>query len=204
MVVVALALASLHVTFVSAFAAPAAASRGPLGAEGRRQLLSTALGLLAGAGAANSASAELFQPGSAGGGIRNNPKPDLPTVDKQTLIKKVLGDNLGRLVNLRDQCFETEENGKIAQIGTSIVIVWDPDAPCGAGKSYIHGAGMGDFAPMTAGAGPLKHTYYAATFEDTKVVEEYKKLVGSCAATPTGGADPLSWQVANRPRGGSC
>jgi hypothetical protein len=48
------------------------------------------------------------------------------------------------------------------------VIVWDPDAPCGTQKAYIHfsGGDRNQFAPMTAGAGKLVHSYRAAYFAE--------------------------------------
>eukprot|EP00808_Paulinella_micropora_P028215 g79056.t1 len=60
------------------------------------------------------------------------------------------------------------------------LVVWDPDAPCGNGRSYIHNAGAHS-APMTAGRGPLVHKYMAAYTPDWEL---YAPQVGSCAPTP--------------------
>jgi len=166
----------------------------------RRQFLAAAIGgLTLGGGLADGASAQVFAPALPGVG---KPKQGEPTQeDVQKLISKELGSNLGRIMNLKDQCFETDPGGLTAQIGTASVVVWDPDAPCGEGKSFIHAVGRSKFEPMTAAAGPLKHGYHAATFSDTG---EYKDQVGQCFTTPAGGKDEIAWEVASLSRGGKC
>ena len=81
------------------------------------------------------------------------------------------------------------------------IVVWDPDAPCPNGGSYIHYAANGsveNFAPMTAGAGPLVHTYKAAVFTTLPLAEG---TVG-CQSLDTAEAPVTdvtclqSWQVA--------
>lgn len=70
-----------------------------------------------------------------------------------------------------NECFEARtEYGVIGQVAGSevdAIVVWDTEAPCGSDGSYVHYAadGLVDvFEPMTAGAGPLVHTYVAAMF----------------------------------------
>jgi hypothetical protein len=89
-----------------------------------------------------------------------------------------------------DECFQSpDENGLDATVivtGASsaenvVVVVWDPDAPCGvspgvqddSGRNcdylhYVHATSMSapTFEKMTAGAGPLVHSYSAAYFVD--------------------------------------
>jgi hypothetical protein len=126
----------------------------------------------------------------------------------QTMIKQYLGSDLGRIMNIKDGCFETDGSGFTTRISTSSVVVWDPDAPCGEGKAYIHAAGQGleNFRPMTAAAGPLKHTYKAGTFIDGNIVGEYKLALGTCKEIPKSDdySDEISWEIANTPRGGKC
>lgn len=48
------------------------------------------------------------------------------------------------------------------------IVIWDKDAPCPNGGSYIHYAANGNVEnvePMTAGAGAVVHTYRAAIFK---------------------------------------
>jgi hypothetical protein len=81
-----------------------------------------------------------------------------------------------------------------AGVGESF-IVWDPDAPCGAGQSWIHNVGTEPGSPMTAGAGALVHRYVSGRF-DTTTVAEYSGTAGSCQPIPRGGSDLASWHVA--------
>lgn len=176
--------------------------------SGRRQLLGAVFG--AGVVATGSeARAELFEPALPGSGMANNPKQKISQEqDLQTMIKKELGTNLGRIMNIKDGCFETEGAGFTARISTSSVVVWDPDAPCGEGKAFIHAAGQGqkDWSPMTASGGATKHTYYAGTFVDGNIVGEYKLAIGTCKEIPNKDdySDAISWEVANTQRGGKC
>jgi hypothetical protein len=79
------------------------------------------------------------------------------------------------------------------------VVVFDPDAPCGAGNSWIHNTN-GRASPMIAGAGASTHTYQALSCEPTDV-EAYGLQVGRCFATPACGTVVRTWQVS---RDGSC
>lgn len=175
---------------------------------GRRQVMGALFGASVAATAGSAANAELFEPGVPGAGIGNNPQTRLPNqkIDVQAMIKQVPGGNLGRIMNIRDQCFEADEKGFIARISTSSVVVWDPDAPCGAGKAFIHAAGQGEWSPMTASAGPTRHTYHAGTFIDGNIVGEFKFKIGQCAELPKADdfSDEITWEVASAPRGGKC
>lgn len=63
-------------------------------------------------------------------------------------------------------CFEASTSGVTATVeGGTNTLVWDTEAPCGAGKVFVHSAGEGPFTPMTAGAGATLHTYKSAEFE---------------------------------------
>lgn len=74
-----------------------------------------------------------------------------------------------------NECFEAPtEYGVIGQVAGSevdAIVVWDTEAPCGGdGSYYVHYAadGLVDvFEPMTAGTGPLVHTYVAVMFPNT-------------------------------------
>lgn len=111
---------------------------------------------------------------------------------------------VGEVRSLAGRCLQTSqaEGGKGATVEAKKIVVWDADAPCGDGLSYIHYAPTaGAFMPMTAGAGPGVHTYRAAAIES---YNDYGALTGRCAPTPVGGTGEISWQVANLDRGGSC
>ncbi|CAE7305399.1 unnamed protein product, partial [Symbiodinium sp. KB8] len=75
---------------------------------------------------------------------------------------------------LSGKCFESDGSGFVCSAGD--LTVWDPDAPCGPGKAYIHAAPGASCAAMTAGAGKKVHTYRAA-----KVEVDYASFVGGCA-----------------------
>ncbi|CAJ1397504.1 unnamed protein product [Effrenium voratum] len=107
--------------------------------------------------------------------------------------------DLGNAHDLAGKCFESGQGGLTAQQGQ--LVVWDPDAPCPQGQSYIHAAPGSSFAPMTAGAGAKEHTYHAAEVKDAP---SYAAQVGKCHATPTPVGKELTWQVADALRGGKC
>merc|ERR1719162_363367 len=107
---------------------------------------------------------------------------------------------------LNGKCFQTDAGGLAPgddDTNMSHMIVYDPDAPCDPEGSYIHFTPTNDWAPMTAGKGPLTHTYIAANFDDA-TVQAYASKVGTCALTPTNGAEVFRWRVSSTPRGGSC
>ena len=85
-------------------------------------------------------------------------------------------------------CFESPPGGLMATVTghqPEGVVIWDADAPCEQQEeqddlsvtssrttmAYIHYAGVGDVIPMTAGAGPVLHTYRAAFFDALPVPE---------------------------------
>jgi len=85
-------------------------------------------------------------------------------------------------------------SGSSAPAGTVVdgsprLLVWDSDAPCGTGQSYIHNIGTAPGVAMTAGAGPRKHTYMAGY---GKPIESLR--VGTCGVTPVVKAQ-YSWTV---------
>jgi len=171
----------------------------------RRLFLTAATAGMVGAAAAGDAgAAELFAPMPTGTGVTNNPKFQMKMPDTEALLKEKQGNFLGRITWLKGICVETDPEGKTAKGVSDYVIVFDADAPCGEGKAFIHAAGPGKFEPMTAAAGPLVHRYTAETFDETSYVASYSSKVGQCADLPKGGADPLSWEIASRARGGKC
>mmetsp|Transcript_108131 Transcript_108131/g.131925 ORF Transcript_108131/g.131925 Transcript_108131/m.131925 type:complete len:133 (-) Transcript_108131:46-444(-) len=107
---------------------------------------------------------------------------------------------LGHVNGLSGKCFESEGSGFSCDAGPGVV-VWDPDAPCGAGKAYIHAAPNAGTAPMTAGAGPTVHKYFSATVTNA---ESFASSVGKCAQSPVATGPATSWQVADLSRGGKC
>ncbi|CAE8601561.1 unnamed protein product [Polarella glacialis] len=161
-----------------AFAQPTSQGRQAPSDESRRKLLLAVAGSLgAGINGMESASAQDFVPLTLPKRKAKEKKVD------QKILQGMVGPNLGRIPGLNG-CFETDNIGKKA-LPIFGVIAYDPDAPCGEGKSYIHSAGISDFAPMTAGAGPAMHRYFAATFQPP-VVKTYQALIGQCADTPAG------------------
>eukprot|EP00440_Ansanella_granifera_P011986 gb/GFBE01013024.1/.p1 GENE.gb/GFBE01013024.1/~~gb/GFBE01013024.1/.p1 ORF type:complete len:211 (+),score=57.50 gb/GFBE01013024.1/:1-633(+) len=165
--------------------------------ETRRQLLLGVAGGLAGAAnAAEAGAGELFA-------LPQPKKRNKKQIDFRA-IQASIGKDIGLLVGLNGACFEIpdKEAGKVARSSAG-TIAYDPDAPCGAGKAFIHSAGESEFAPMTAEAGPGKHKYYAAIF-DGLVVDKYVSQVGKCFDIPQGGEDGISWEIANTGRGGMC
>merc|ERR1719240_1076571 len=95
------------------------------------------------------------------------------------------------------KCFETEgSEGITAAVSGTNVVVYDPDAPCPGGGSYIHYAGRG-FKPMTAGAGPTVHTYHAGIFPKEMGMIAMQRS-GKCAEefTRGSGEDEVTWKVA--------
>lgn len=109
-------------------------------------------------------------------------------------------------VDVAGKCFNSETStGIVADVTGDNVVVYDPDAPCPGGGSYIHYAGR-NFMPMTAGAGPLVHTYHAGTFPVEKVRIAQEKI-GKCAEefnTYSPGESEVTWTVAAGFRGGHC
>jgi len=175
-------------------------------AHGRRQLFSAvASGIGAAYSATESASAvELFNTApkktSQRGGIESRKQA---IAYDQRELQKVVGRDIGELMFLKGSCWETDNTGLKAETLPG-VIIYDKMAPCGEGEAFIHAAGSGDFAPMTAGGGPTKHKYTASTFEDADLVQQYKASIGKCAKVPKGGKDSVNWEVANTERGGKC
>mmetsp|Transcript_10226 Transcript_10226/g.24547 ORF Transcript_10226/g.24547 Transcript_10226/m.24547 type:complete len:230 (-) Transcript_10226:130-819(-) len=164
----------------------------------RRQML-LASGL-AGMGYAQSASAEVF------GDVTTKRKPFKGDLNTPQAASALVGKarDIGPVFSQNGVCYEIEN----AQVGKVMptkkgVIVYDPDAPCGAGKAFVHAAGNGLFEPMTAGGGPGRHKYYAAIF-DPELVTNYKESIGKCAGIPQGGNETVSFQIANVERGGKC
>lgn len=196
-------LAGLRSALSEAFVGGFSAERGEVAKASeasRRQWLANSLagGVAITAGFAGDASAELFAPKlPESKGFKPMSAAELKALQDE------MGDNIGRIAYLKNGCWETGPAGKIATVSTDTVIVWDPDAPCGEGMSFIHAAGRGNFAPMTAAAGPTTHTYYAATFE-FPLVKDYKEKVGQCFTTPTQYENAISWEVASIERGGRC
>lgn len=101
------------------------------------------------------------------------------------------------------KCFDSPPYGISARVTGNFpegVVIWDSDAPCGEGKAYIHYAGSGNVKTMTAGAGPLMHTYRAAFFDELPVMQgavgcaEFRVKFSSYCKT--------EWQVARH--GTSC
>eukprot|EP00960_Hanusia_phi_P067486 766640-Hanusia_phi.AAC.6 len=75
------------------------------------------------------------------------------------------------------------------------VVIYDPDAPCGPGRAYIHNAGNSvPGAPMTAGAGPEEHKYIAAQFSK-EVTDSLTHYIGQCMVVPQGGRTVATWRV---------
>merc|ERR1712039_754052 len=109
-------------------------------------------------------------------------------------------------VAARDKCFTaSNRNGLMAEISGSDVVVYDPDAPCPNGGSFIHFAGR-EFVPMTAGAGPFVHTYHAGIFPAPMGMVAISNT-GKCAMEfnrSKPGKDEITWQIAASYRGGSC
>eukprot|EP00401_Gymnodinium_catenatum_P081302 CAMPEP_0117460932 /NCGR_PEP_ID=MMETSP0784-20121206/2262_1 /TAXON_ID=39447 /ORGANISM="" /LENGTH=129 /DNA_ID=CAMNT_0005254619 /DNA_START=33 /DNA_END=422 /DNA_ORIENTATION=- len=103
------------------------------------------------------------------------------------------------------KCFEAKTpDGVIAEVSGTNVVVYDPDAPC-EGGSYIHYAGK-EFKPMSAGVGPLVHTYRAGVFGPTLGIVAAQH-VGECAAgflADSSRGGEITWQVAAAYRGGRC
>lgn len=108
--------------------------------------------------------------------------------------------SVGHVNSLSGKCFESDGSGFTCDAGPETV-VWDPDAPCGDGKAYIHAAPNAGSAPMTAGAGKTVHTYFSATVKNP---EQFASLVGTCAPSPVAIGPMTSWQVADTRRGGRC
>eukprot|EP00434_Breviolum_minutum_P024497 symbB.v1.2.021636.t1/scaffold1882.1/size97200/5 len=108
--------------------------------------------------------------------------------------------SLGHVNGMSGKCFESDGSGFTCDAGPGTV-VWDPDAPCGDGKSYIHAAPNAGSAPMTAGAGKTVHTYISATVENP---ETFASVVGSCAKSPVAIGPKTTWEVADKSRGGHC
>lgn len=164
----------------------------------RREMLAAA-GLAGLAAAPGHASAEIF-----GAGPPPTRKPYKENLDDFKAMQVLIGQDIGPVSNQQGACYEiaNADAGK-TMAPTPGVVVYDPDAPCGAGKAYIHSSGKGKFAPMTAGGGKGKHKYYAANFAG-KIVAEYKDFVGTCADIPQNGAETISWEIANVERGGKC
>eukprot|EP00435_Cladocopium_sp_Y103_P055148 s316_g18.t1 len=164
----------------------------------RREMLAAA-GLAGLAAAPGHASAEIF-----GAGPPPTRKPYKENLEDFKAMQVLIGQDIGPVSNQQGACYEiaNADAGKTMS-PTPGVVVYDPDAPCGAGKAYIHSSGKGKFAPMTAGGGKGKHKYYAANFAG-KIVAEYKDFVGTCADIPQNGAETISWEIANVERGGKC
>jgi len=172
----------------------------------RRQLLASvgAAALLAAAPGPEAARAEVVEQSSSTSGVRNNPVGQRPEVNLQEEVKK-RGTNLGRLINLRGACVKAPPEGFTATLSPGRIIVWDPDQPCGEGKSFIHAAGRGNgFAPMSSPEGPTVHVYKAANFDSDDILDTYKAQIGKCFDTPKGGADEIQWEIASETRGGKC
>ena len=165
----------------------------------RREML--AAGFTGGIMAATplSASAEIF-----GAGPPPTRKPYKENLEDFKAMQVLIGQDIGPVSNQQGACYEitNADAGKIMS-STPGVLVYDPDAPCGAGKAYIHSSGKGKFAPMTAAAGNGKHKYYAGNFAG-KVIADYKELVGTCADIPQNGAETITFEIANLERGGKC
>lgn len=66
-------------------------------------------------------------------------------------LLEALAKPLGDVKELSGRCFESFGKGFTCDAGPGQV-VWDLDAPCGAGSAYIHAAPGAGCAPMTAGA----------------------------------------------------
>ncbi|CAK0825355.1 unnamed protein product, partial [Prorocentrum cordatum] len=100
-----------------------------------------------------------------------------------TLVRSRMGSNLGKLVNIKDQCLYygdvPDDPGWTANIGTDGVIAWDQDEPCPDGQVYIIGSARGELLRMSAAKGPTKHKFVAGTFE-YPVVMDFKKNIGKC------------------------
>eukprot|EP00929_Paragymnodinium_shiwhaense_P113877 TRINITY_DN8216_c0_g1_i2.p1 TRINITY_DN8216_c0_g1~~TRINITY_DN8216_c0_g1_i2.p1 ORF type:complete len:223 (+),score=58.58 TRINITY_DN8216_c0_g1_i2:160-828(+) len=173
----------------------------------RREFLSGALaGSLGLAGALanqNSASADFLQPFDP---KLQNYKSQFDTYTPDQYQKKLeaeFGNNLGRVQQLKNMCIETDNKGKVAQVGTDTLIVWDPSSgECPDGQVFIHAAGRGKFVPMTAAKGANRHSYMAATFEEDW--KQFKDKLGQCVPEPKGYEYAISWQIANSERGGKC
>eukprot|EP00928_Gymnodinium_smaydae_P050789 TRINITY_DN34350_c0_g1_i1.p1 TRINITY_DN34350_c0_g1~~TRINITY_DN34350_c0_g1_i1.p1 ORF type:complete len:139 (-),score=8.00 TRINITY_DN34350_c0_g1_i1:144-560(-) len=102
-------------------------------------------------------------------------------------------------------CFTTTGDGLTARVSGTNVVVYDPDAPCPGGGSYIHYAGR-EFAPMTAGEGPLVHTYHAGIFPPDMGIVAVRHT-GQCSEVfnrNSPGQQEVTWQVAAKHRGGAC
>ncbi|CAE7771797.1 Ttn [Symbiodinium pilosum] len=168
----------------------------PADATGRRQML--VAGGLAGMGFAQSASADVF------GDVVPKRKPFKGELNSPAAQQALVGRarDIGPVFSQDGVCYEIEnaQAGKIMNAKRG-VIVYDPDAPCGSGKAFIHSAGNGLFEPMTAGGGPGKHKYYAAIFE-AELVTNYKDNIAKCANIPQGGNETVSFEIANLERGG--
>mmetsp|Transcript_107240 Transcript_107240/g.169334 ORF Transcript_107240/g.169334 Transcript_107240/m.169334 type:complete len:146 (+) Transcript_107240:62-499(+) len=104
------------------------------------------------------------------------------------------------------KCFNAlNRDGFNAFVTGSDVVVYDPDAPCPGGGSFIHYAGR-EFVPMTAGAGPTVHTYHAGHFKP-KFGIVAAQSVGKCSDIfnlDSPGENEITWKVAAGYRGGSC
>eukprot|EP00439_Symbiodinium_sp_Y106_P051756 s3186_g6.t3 len=181
-----------------------AVGRQPEAATNRRQML-VASGLAGLGGFAQSASADVF------GDVAPKRMPfrgDMSTPQAQQALKRgsrsFIGKarDIGPVFSQDGVCYEIDND----QVGKTMptkkgVIVYDPDAPCGAGKAFVHASGNGNFEPMTAGGGPGKHKYYAAIF-DPELVTNFKDNIGKCADIPQGGNETISFEIANLERGG--
>jgi len=176
-----------------------AVGRQPEAATNRRQML-VASGLAGLGGFAQSASADVF------GDVAPKRMPfrgDMSTPQAQQAMVGKARD-IGPVFSQDGVCYEIDND----QVGKTMptkkgVIVYDPDAPCGAGKAFVHASGNGNFEPMTAGGGPGKHKYYAAIF-DPELVTNFKDNIGKCADIPQGGNETISFEIANLERGGKC
>eukprot|EP00930_Biecheleria_cincta_P006364 TRINITY_DN107364_c0_g1_i1.p1 TRINITY_DN107364_c0_g1~~TRINITY_DN107364_c0_g1_i1.p1 ORF type:complete len:182 (-),score=37.08 TRINITY_DN107364_c0_g1_i1:164-709(-) len=115
-----------------------------------------------------------------------------------------------------EKCFEAKSSdGLVAEISSvglnaEKTVVYDADASCGERGAYIHYAGgEGGFKPMTAGSGPLIHTYHAILLSGQNL-EEAKARVGECSdvintdLTKMWLHQDYMWKVAAVYRGGSC
>lgn len=173
--------------------------------SGRRQLLSGTMVASVALGAAlvheDRAAAEFLQPMDPK--PTNYKKQELTPEQLQKQIQDEVGDDLGRIMNLKGQCFEADKVGKVAKVSTDTVLVWDPTSGnCPEGQAFVHAAGRGKFVPMTSSKGPAKHSYYAATLEED--FTQYKGKAGECITPPTSYQFDISWEIASKERGGKC
>jgi len=174
--------------------------------DSRRTVLGAVLGGLVAATSPQAAQAELQAgPGLAPEILKRQAAMRMTPEEIKRRMKSDIGTNLGRLSFAKDGCYETDGEGFTVSIGVKEVIVWDEDAPCAEGQSFIHAVGKSAWSPMTAEAGKkTKHTYVAGTVDDKDLLSQYKDQVGKCFKTPLAATDPITWQIANTKRGGTC